>query len=198
MKHGTLFAVVYHLKRSFADPYRRAARYKTTNDMTKQILTLALVLGAAAASAFSPAGPQPKTKALPTVFLLGEYEANYDELVQTYPLSMLEACACSKEDAFSKWIGMLNELDIYARKQNVDIRGVKLWLHVFYNADGSVKHIAYHLRPNSRQLDAEVIVPLLEGFARQYRFPITGDQGYAHYSTGAFPVFGDLTGGSNR
>ncbi len=165
--------------------------------MIKQISTLALVLCAASAFAFAPVGPQPKAKALPTVFVLGEYESSYDELVQTYPQSMLEACACSKEDAFAKWIGMLNEFDIYARKQNVDIRGVKLWLHVFYNNDGSVKHIAYHLRPNSRQLDADVIAPLLEGFARQYRFPITGNQGYAHYSTGAFPVFGELTGSSN-
>ncbi len=165
--------------------------------MIKRNLTLALVLCAASAFAFGPIGPQPKTKALPTVFMLGEYETNYDELVQTYPQSMLEACDCSKEDAFTKWIGMLNELDIYARKQNVDIRGVKLWLHVFYNNDGSVKHIAYHLRPNSRQLDTEVLAPLLEGFARQYRFPITGEAGYAHYSTGAFPVFGELTGSSN-
>ncbi len=92
---------------------------------------------------------------------------------------------------------MLNELDVYSRKQSVDIRGVKLWLHVFYNPDGSVKHIAYHVRPNSRPIDATVIGPLLEGFARQYRFPIASDEGYAHYSTGTFPVFGELTGSGN-
>lgn len=165
--------------------------------MLKQIFTLALTACAVAAFALSPVGPQPKSKALPTVFVLGEYESSYDELVQTYPQSLLEACACSKEDAFAKWVGMLNELDIYARKQSIDIRGVKLWLHVFYNADGSVKHIAYHLRPNSRQVETEMLAPLLEGFARQYSFPVTGAQGFAHYSTGAFPVFGELTGANN-
>ncbi len=142
-------------------------------------------------------GPQPKPKALPTVFVLGDHEAVYDELVQSMPQSLLDACACSKEDAFAKWVGMLNEFDVYARKQSVDIRGVKMWMHVFYNGDGSVKHIAYHLRPNSRQIEATVLSPLLEGFARQYRFPVTGDLGFQHYSTGSFPVFGELTGSSN-
>lgn len=142
-------------------------------------------------------GPQPKPKALPTVFVLGEYETTYDELVEAMPQSLLEACACGKEEAFAKWVGMLNELDVYARKQSVDIRGVKLWMHVFFNGDGSIKHIAYHLRPNSRQIEADVLAPVLEGFARQYRFPVTGDTGFAHYSTGSFPVFGELTGSSN-
>ena len=164
--------------------------------MIRTILSLAALFVLTVAVAVGP-GPQPKPKAMPTVFVLGEYESGYEELVQAYPQSLLEACACTKEAAFAKWVGMLNELDVYARKQSVDIRGVKLWLHVFYNGDGSVKHIAYHLRPNSRQIEPEVIAPILEGFARQYRFPVTGDMGYAHYSTGSFPVFGELTGSNN-
>ena len=157
---------------------------------------LALALLAAAGLTAAP-GPQPKTKALPTVFVLGEHEASYETLVEGYQRSLLEACACTQKEAFSKWIGMLNELDVYARKQSVDIRGVKLWLHVFFEPDGSVSHIAYHLRPNSRQLDDETITPLLEGFAAQYQFPVTGEAGFAHYSTGAFPVFGELTGSND-
>ena len=164
--------------------------------MKSLLLGLLAVVSVNVALAAGP-GPQPKPKALPTVFVLGEHESTYDELVQSYPQSLLEACACGNEAAFAKWVGMLNELDVYARKQSVDIRGVKLWMHVFYNGDGSIKHIAYHLRPNSRQIEADVIAPVLEGFARQYRFPVTGETGFAHYSTGAFPVFGELTGSSN-
>ena len=164
--------------------------------MKTLLLGIAATLSLQVALAAGP-GPQPKTKALPTVFVLGEHESSYDALVQATPISLLEACACGKEEAFAKWVGMLNELDVYARKQSVDIRGVKLWMHVFYGNDGSIEHIAYHLRPNSRQIEAEVLAPVLEGFARQYRFPITGEAGFAHYSTGSFPVFGELTGSSN-
>ena len=163
--------------------------------MKRLLLPLSLLLSAALATASATApGPQPKDKSLPTVFVLGEFEAQYESLSEGYQRSLLEACDCGQKEAFGKWIGMLNEFDVYARKQNVDIRGVKLWMHVFFEADGSVEHIAYHLRPNSRQLDAETLSPLLEGFAAQYQFPVTGEEGFAHYSTGAFPVFGELTG----
>ena len=162
--------------------------------MKATLLAFALFAAGALAHATTPApGPQPKSKALPTVFVLGDHEASYETLVEGYQRSLLEACACGQEEAFSKWIGMLNELDVYARKQNVDIRGVKLWLHVFFLPDGSIEHVAYHLRPNSRQLDDATLAPLLEGFAGQYIFPVTGEEGFAHYSTGAFPVFGELT-----
>ena len=162
----------------------------------KNTLFALLLLAVGTLAAAAP-GPQPKTKTLPTVFVLGQHEASYEALLEGYQRSLLEACACDKEEAFSKWIGMLNELDVYSRRQNVDIRGVKLWLHVFFEADGSVEHIAYHLRPNSRQLDDATLAPLLEGFAAQYQFPVTGEEGFAHYSTGAFPVFGELTGSND-
>ena len=163
--------------------------------MKSALLALAFLAAGSSLSATATAapGPQPKSKALPTVFVLGDFEASYETLVEGYQRSLLEACDCGQKEAFGKWIGMLNELDVYARKQNVDIRGVKLWLHVFFEADGSVEHIAYHLRPNSRQLDDATLAPLLEGFAGQYTFPVTGEEGFAHYSTGAFPVFGELT-----
>lgn len=141
-------------------------------------------------------GPQPKTTMLPKVFVLGEHEELYNQLVEQTPESILDACACSTEQAFAKWVGMLNELDAYSRKQNVDIRGVKLWIHVFVAPDGKIKHLAYHLRPNSREMDNEALAGLMEGFTRQYHFPITSDKGFQHYSTGSFPVFGELIGKS--
>jgi len=164
----------------------------------RHILAACISLAVVAAQAAGP-GPQPKNKALPTVFVLGEYESGYEALVENYEQSLLTACNCTMKSAFAKWLGMLHELDVYARKQNVDIRGVKVWLHVFWKPDGTVDHMAYHLRPNSRQIEAEVMADLLEGFSDQYSFPLTAEDGFAHYSTGSFPVFGELTsdGGSD-
>ncbi len=155
---------------------------------------VALLLSFCVSAVFASPGPQPKNKALPTVFVLGDFESSYDDLVQSYEQSLLTACDCTMKNAFAKWLGMLHELDLYARKQSIDIRGVKVWLHVFFNPDGSIDHIAYHLRPNSRDIEAEQMTYLLDGFAKQYSFPLTASEGYAHYSTGAFPVFGELQG----
>lgn len=163
--------------------------------MKNVLLTLALLTAVGFAHAAAPVTPTDKP--LPKVFVLGEYEADYETLVEGYQRGLLEACACTQEEAFAKWIGMLNEVDVYARKQGVDILGVKLYLHAFFAPDGSVEHLAYHLRPNSRQIDDEALASLLEGFAAQYQFPVTGEAGFAHYSKGDFPVFGELTGSTD-
>jgi len=155
------------------------------------LITLLITLFAA--QGLANPGPQPKNKSLPTVFVLGEFEGSYDELVQEYEQSLLAACDCTMKSAFAKWLGMLHELDLYAARENVDIRGVKVWLHVFWQPDGTIDHIAYHLRPNSRSIDAEVMTSLLDGFTKDYAFPLTADEGFAHYSTGSFPVFGELS-----
>lgn len=158
----------------------------------KRLLFSALAFLAASTLAFSSPGPQPKNKTLPKVFVLGQFESSYDDLVESYDQSLLTACNCTMKTAFGKWLGMLHELELYSKKQDVDIRGVKVWLHVFWNADGTVDHIAYHLRPNSKVIEDEVMNDLLVGFAKQYSFPLTAEEGYAHYSTGSFPVFGEV------
>ena len=154
------------------------------------VLTLFSIVSMALAS--GTPGPQPKNKTLPKVFVLGQFESSYDDLVQSYDQSLLTACNCTMKSAFGKWLGMLHELELYSKKQDVDIRGVKVWLHVFWKADGTIDHIAYHLRPNSKTIDAQVMSDLLAGFAKQYSFPLTSEVGYAHYSTGSFPVFGEV------
>ena len=159
---------------------------------------LVSALAQAATTTTTTPGPQPKNKALPTVFVLGEFEGSYDDLVQQYEQSLLTACDCTMKSAFSKWLGMLHELDLYAAREEVDIRGVKVWLHVFWKPDGMIDHIAYHLRPNSRTIDAEVMTGLLEGFAQEYAFPLSAEEGFAHYSTGSFPVFGELSGAAAK
>lgn len=156
------------------------------------ICTLILTLGIISAQASN--GPEPKKKKLPKIFVLGDFQTSYDELVVDYNQSLLDACDCSMEQAFAKWLSMLHELDVYSKKENIDIRGVKAWLHVFWNADGSIKNIAYHLRPNSKQIEAEKFNYLLEKFAQQYTFPTASSngKGFSHYSTGAFPTFAEL------
>lgn len=157
----------------------------------KKILFSAIAFLMASTLAVAGPGPQPKNKTLPKVFVLGQFENSYDDLVESYEQSLLTACDCTMKSAFGKWLSMLHELELYAAKQDVDIKGVKVWLHLFWNADGSVDHIAYHLRPNSKVIDAKVMNDLLAGFAKQYSFPLTATEGYAHYSTGSFPVFGE-------
>lgn len=130
----------------------------------------------------------------PRAFVIGEdTERAYELLGEQQQVGLLEACDCSMEKAFKLWVGMLHEIEKYAEREEMDIRGVKVWLHAFYDDDGSVEHLAYHLRPSSKQVDEKAFTHLLKGFAKQYTFPVLHEGGFAHYSTGSFPIFGDVT-----
>ena len=152
--------------------------------MKSAILTAALVAAAAAASA----------QKAPRVFVIGEAtEKAYEKLGEAQQTGLLEACDCSMEEAFKLWVGMLHEIEKHADREGLDIRGVKVWLHAFYGADGTVEHLAYHLRPSSKQVDERKFSKLLESFTRTYTFPVLHEGGFAHYSTGSFPIFGEVT-----
>jgi len=71
------------------------------------VLTLFSIVSMALAS--GTPGPQPKNKTLPKVFVLGQFESSYDDLVQSYDQSLLTACNCTMKSAFGKWLGMLRE-----------------------------------------------------------------------------------------
>lgn len=130
---------------------------------------------------------------LPQVFLIGEHEKEYEQLIIDYNTNLLTACDNDMQGAFKKWISMLKELEAYADQLEYDINGVKFWLHVFWDANGKIKHLAYHLRPNSRSVDTDELGSVLKGFINQYRFPLTTDRKFSHYSTAYFPMTAQRT-----
>ena len=125
---------------------------------------------------------------LPTVFRIGEYEAVYDELLIEYETLLLSACDHSMTDAFNKWKSMLLDMEKYSEDVGYDLKGTKLWVNVFWNADGTIRHFAYYLKPVSRNLDLQELNAFLESFVRYYRFPLEHHTQYSHYGTAMFPL----------
>jgi len=81
-------------------------------------------------------------------------------------------------------------MEAYAKEINFDINGVKIWVHVFWSADGTINHIAYHLKPNSKNIDDKEFSAFLSSFTNQYKFPlVTKGVNYSHYASAAFPTF---------
>ncbi len=126
---------------------------------------------------------------LPKVFVLGEHESAYEHLVLSYKATLLKVAGNDMQKAFDTWTSFLQEIESYAQNQGMDLTGVKLWLHVFWNADGSINHIAFHLRPDSKNVDVEKLEQLFQSFSEFYRLPLTSDQPFMHYTTVTFPVF---------
>jgi hypothetical protein len=124
----------------------------------------------------------------PKVFILGEHEDAYEQLNLDYSVMLLTACNGNMDDAYQKWVSMLNEMEAYATLINYDIKGVKVWLNVFWNGDGSVKHIAYHLKQNSRNIDTAEFTAFLTSFMNHYKFPLVTNEKYSHYGSASFPT----------
>ncbi len=125
----------------------------------------------------------------PKVFILGEHEKAYEQLNLEYSEMLLTACNGDMETAYQKWLSMLNEMEAYASLINYDIKGVKVWLNVFWSKDGTIKHIAYHLKQNSRNIDTAEFTAFLISFINHYKFPLVNNKKYSHYGSASFPTY---------
>ena len=128
--------------------------------------------------------------AMPKVFVLGQQETGYEQLNQSYKQSLLEACNNDMQAAFDRWLEMMQEMENYAARINYnDLKGVKVLMHVFWNEDGTVAHLGYFVRPDSRLVKAEELSAFFTSFLNQYKFPVTSNRKFAHYTKASFPTF---------
>ncbi len=128
-----------------------------------------------------------ESNSLPLVFMLGEKSQAYEKVTPSYQ-TLLDACQGDMPGAFQKLYSMMKEMEAYAEMADYDLDGVNAWMHFFWNEDGSVDHIGFHLKPNSRNIEVEDFELFLKNFASQYKFPLAVNSQYAHYSTFSFPV----------
>ena len=132
---------------------------------------------------------QPPAQPLPSVFFIGEHEKAFEGLSFDYRVSLLEACDENMDVAFEKWLTMLKEMEAFAEVNGMDIRGVKLWLNVFWNEEGKVDYLAYHLKPQSKNVDTRFLSALFKEFIAVYQTSIDHPEKFSHYGIASFPVY---------
>jgi hypothetical protein len=129
----------------------------------------------------------PLKQEIPTVFLLGEYDKNYEEMMAGQS-TLLDACNDDMNLAYGKLMGMMQEMEAYAGLVDFDLKGINAWIHFFWRADGSLEHIGFYLKPNSRNVSTELMKNFLEGFSKQYKLPLKYTKKFSHYASFAFPI----------
>jgi len=123
------------------------------------------------------------------VFYIGEDENNYEKLVQKYNTMLFAVCNNNMELAFDNWTVLLKDLEDFSNKSNIDLKGVKLWLNVFWDKDGTIDHMVFYPKPNSRNLNYDNVKVLLTNFAKTYQSPLKHTTRFSHYGSATFPVF---------
>ncbi len=128
-----------------------------------------------------------QSHSLPAVFILGEYDKQYEAAMPGYT-TLLEACDGDMKVAFEKLMMMMREMEAYANIEKFDIKGINAWMHFFWREDGSIEHIGFYLKPNSRNVNTENLRNFLNGFANWYKLPVESGKKFSHYSSFAFPI----------
>jgi hypothetical protein len=155
------------------------------------LLNTAFFAKATSANAFNPMSSivaAPVTDTLPVVFVLGQDDRAFDALKSEHDLQLLAVCRNDMEMTYYLWIQMMKQMESYASRTGFDLNGIKLWMYAFYNKDGSVGHLAYHAKPQSRNFKPEDMTAFLSDFIKTYKLPISADRSFQHYNVGAFPV----------
>jgi hypothetical protein len=132
------------------------------------------------------------TDTIPTVFMIGEHELEYESLVVECNDILLNVCNDSMDEAYEQWLLMLHNMETYAQEKEIEIRGVKLWLNVFWRPDGSIKNIVFYPKPNCKNMDFQVLTDLLTEFVDGYAFTKTNIECFAHYGSATFPTHSEL------
>lgn len=133
-----------------------------------------------------------KSQEAASIMVIGEKGEAYDDHSSTCP-EMLLTAAGSMEGAFGKWLDMMKAVQEFAKSVDVDLNGVKLWINVYWNQDGSIRALAYHPKPTSKNIEMGRLTTLFKEFAKTYKLDLSYERCYSHYGSAAFPV--QLMGG---
>lgn len=125
---------------------------------------------------------------LPPVFLIGEYEDQYNLLYEEYNQILLSVCKDNMYLAFDKWMDLLQQIETHADLVDVDIKGVKLWLKVFWSNDGSIDYISYFLKPTSRNINIAHLNAFFKSFIKHYQSNINANVKFTHHGSAQFPT----------
>lgn len=128
---------------------------------------------------------------VPAVFVLGEDEAAYERVTNAFPRTLLAVSSNDLEVALKNWLELMGEIDRYSKAINFEIKGMKVWLHVFWNEDGTIAHIGFFFLPNSRNMKQEEVSAFFSSFIRQYKPVLKSDRKFSHYTSVSFPVLAE-------
>ena len=124
----------------------------------------------------------------PKVFLIGEQPQVFEDLSISYDKLLLDVCDDDMNKAYGKWVDMLQEMEKHATDINFDIKGVKLWLKVFWEKDGTIAHIGYHLKPDSKNVKTKYLSAFLKSFSQNYKTRCEAEVRFSQYSSASFPT----------
>jgi len=122
------------------------------------------------------------------VFTFDENVGLSDSLTLLYDNSLFQICNNDFNEAQDAWINLLLEMEAYSDVINFDLKGIKLWIQLFWDEDGKIKYIGYQLKPESRFVKNEDLKAFFSSFINNYHFPKVTKKKFNHSGNITFPL----------
>lgn len=132
---------------------------------------------------------QAESLQLPRVFMIGEYENLYEKMMDRYDKPLLYIFNDDLQLAFDAWTEILLDFEENAKGIGFDLNGLKLWINIFINEDGSIQHIVYFPKPNSRHMQYDKLSNFFNQFISAYRLRDPVSVRCSHFGSVSFPTF---------
>jgi hypothetical protein len=132
------------------------------------------------------------------VFYIGEDEKEYEKLVKNYNTLLFTVCENKMDKAYDSWSLLLKDIEDFTTKQNYDLKGVKLWLNVFWDKDGSIDFIVFYPKPNSKNVNYDQLKMILASFGKSYHSTLKYTSSFSHYGSASFPLLSKSITGTER
>jgi len=126
------------------------------------------------------------------VFLLGENEELMDALNKKYPNLLIAVYDNNMDKAYDRWMEVLSDMEDYATSINYDLKGIKLWMNIYWNMDGYIDYIGFYLKPNSRNIKINELKAFFTSYLRHQKIKLSASKYYYHNGSATFPTHYNL------
>jgi hypothetical protein len=124
---------------------------------------------------------------LATVMMIGENGEEAEKLNLSHK-QLLDMCHQDMYQAYDKWLNFLADIEAFASATNTDLKGIKMWLQVYWRKDGSISHIMFFPKPGSKEVESDNLKFFFQQFVVGYKMQIAATTAYTHYGSAAFPM----------
>lgn len=112
-----------------------------------------------------------------------------EDLSSSYKSSLFSASDADFIKTTKNWQHVLVGIEKYAEEIDFDLKGVKIWIKVFFAKDGNIDHITYILSETSINIDTIDLEAFFRSFIRNYKLPEVHEQKFSYDARIMFPLY---------
>lgn len=125
----------------------------------------------------------------PQVMNVAQNSEILEDLSTNYKSSLFSASGADFIKTTKNWHHVLIGIEKYAKEIEFDLKGIKIWIKVFFAKDGNIDHITYILSETSINIGTIELEAFFRSFMRNYKLPESHEQKFSYDARIQFPLY---------